>query len=105
MQKIDTRGDSFIVGCGILAPDEEGFNAVDDAHDAQDGARRVFAFAQDMLRVSRLVTMPHSGEPVRIRIGIHTGPCVSGLIGTKLPKWTVLGGELGCRVVCESRCS
>ncbi len=40
------------------------------------------------------VLMPHSANPVSIRIGIHTGPCVSGLIGTKLPKWTVLGGTI-----------
>ena len=24
------------------------------------------------------VMMPHNGQPVQIRIGMHTGPCVSG---------------------------
>ena len=32
------------------------------------------------------VKMPHNGEAVVIRIGMHTGPCVTGLVGTKLPK-------------------
>ncbi len=30
--------------------------------------------------------MPHTGEPVQIRVGIHTGDLVSGVVGTKLPK-------------------
>lgn len=49
-------GDAYLVASGILTPDEEGFNAVDEAHDPEKGAHRVLAFAQDMLRVSRLVS-------------------------------------------------
>ncbi|KAF5825288.1 guanylyl and adenylyl cyclase family member, partial [Dunaliella salina] len=48
--------------------------------------------------------MPHSSNPVSIRIGIHTGPCVSGLIGTKLPKWTVLGGTINTAARAEQTC-
>ena len=40
---------------GILTPDDEGFNAVDENHNPVRGAHRVMAFAQDMLRVARLV--------------------------------------------------
>jgi hypothetical protein len=36
------------------------------------------------------VLMP-DGQPVQIRIGIHTGPCVSGLVGTGILKWSVFG--------------
>jgi class 3 adenylate cyclase len=35
--------------------------------------------------------MPHNGETVSIRVGIHTGNCVSGLIGTRLPKFSIFG--------------
>eukprot|EP00967_Tisochrysis_lutea_P150024 scaffold289460_cov19-Tisochrysis_lutea.AAC.1 len=31
------------------------------------------------------------GQPVQVRIGIHTGPCVSGLVGLTVPKWSVFG--------------
>lgn len=31
------------------------------------------------------VRMPN-GEPVRLRVGVHTGPCVSGLVGLGVPK-------------------
>jgi hypothetical protein len=34
--------------------------------------------------------LPH----LQVRVGIHTGPVVTGLIGTKLPKYSVVGGVL-----------
>lgn len=48
--------------------------------------------------------MPHTSKPVSIRIGVHTGPCVSGLLGTKLPKWTVLGGTINTAARAEQTC-
>ncbi len=53
--------------------------------------------------VSEQVMMPHNGEPVTIRIGIHTGPCVSGLVGTKLPKFSIFGDSMNTasRCVCD----
>ena len=35
------------------------------------------------------VMMPHNGQPVQIRIGMHTGPCVSG--GGKRKSMTAAG--------------
>eukprot|EP00967_Tisochrysis_lutea_P010011 scaffold11605_cov18-Tisochrysis_lutea.AAC.1 len=59
-------GDAYLVASGILTPDDEGFNAVDESHNPERGAHRVLAFAQDMLRVSRLVgvllSMPRHWE-------------------------------------------
>ena len=31
--------------------------------------------------------MPHNGQPVCLRVGIHTGPIVSGIIGSRMPKF------------------
>ncbi len=53
-------------------------------------AERIMEFAKAMLRESRPVLMPHDGQPVQLRIGIHTGPLVSGLVGAKMPKFTLL---------------
>eukprot|EP00983_Pelagomonas_calceolata_P098079 1158310-Pelagomonas_calceolata.AAC.15 len=36
------------------------------------------------------VQMPDN-QPVNLRIGLHTGPCVSGLVGLEVPKWSVFG--------------
>lgn len=47
-------------------------------------AVRIMQFAKAMLRESQPVLMPHNSEPVQLRIGIHTGPLVSGLVGAKV---------------------
>ncbi len=41
-------------------------------HDPKVSAQRVMAFAKDMQRTARRVLMPHTGEPLCIRVGIHT---------------------------------
>lgn len=62
-------------------------------------------FAKAVLEASHMMPMPHTGQPLRLRVGLHTGPCVSGLIGTKLPKFSIFGKYLGQRVwaVCKGR--
>ncbi len=38
--------------------------------------------------------MPHNNKPVVVRVGIHSGSCTSGLIGTKLPKFSIFGDTM-----------
>ena len=98
-QKVETAGDCYIAAAGILNADEEGFSVVHNEAEGQPssfqdpvvGAHRVMSLAKAMMAGSKIVMMPHNGEPVSIRIGMHTGPCVSGLIGTKLPKFSIFG--------------
>ncbi|KAF5839470.1 hypothetical protein DUNSADRAFT_756 [Dunaliella salina] len=90
VQKIDTIGDAYLVASGILAPDADGFWTSDKEHDGRKGAGRMVALAVDMMRAGLEVRMP-DGAPVQLRIGVHTGPCVSGLVGLDVPKWSVFG--------------
>jgi class 3 adenylate cyclase len=57
-------------------------------------AFRVVSFAEDVMQHASSVLMPHNGLPTEIRIGIHTGPVVSGLIGHSLPKFGLFGDTM-----------
>jgi class 3 adenylate cyclase len=91
IQKIETAGDSYVAAVGILVPDGEGFSVIKENGDATKNATRMMKFAKAMLIVSKMVKMPHDGQPVMIRIGLHSGDCVTGLVGSKLPKFSVFG--------------
>ena len=91
VQKIETAGDCYVAATGILKDDGEGFSVIKEHGNATRDAMRMMQFAKAMLIASKRVKMPHNEEPVSIRIGLHTGDCVTGLVGSKLPKFSVFG--------------
>ncbi|KAL6765652.1 nucleotide cyclase [Haematococcus lacustris] len=91
VHKVETAGDCYIVSAGVVAQGSDGYMHVLTSHDAADSARRVLSFAKDMLAAAQKVRMPHNQEPACIRIGLHTGDCTSGLIGSRLPKFSIFG--------------
>ena len=91
IQKIETAGDCYVAATGILKDNGQGFSVIKEHSDATRDAMRMMQFAKAMLVASKRVKMPHNGEPVSIRIGLHTGDCVTGLVGSKLPKFSVFG--------------
>jgi adenylate cyclase len=67
LEKIKTIGDAYMVVGGL-------------PHPLADHVAAVTAFAVDILRTAR--NFPAwNGEAVALRIGIHTGPAVAGVIG------------------------
>ena len=69
LEKIKTVGDSYLAVAGIPVP-------------RSDHAEAAAEMALEIQRALRTRTMPR-GEPLRMRIGIHTGPVVAGVIGTR----------------------
>ncbi len=69
LEKIKTIGDAYMVVGGLPTP-------------RKDHAEAIAAMAIDMLQEIRRLSLEHS-EPFSIRIGIHTGPVVAGVIGLK----------------------
>jgi class 3 adenylate cyclase len=88
LEKIKTIGDAYMVAGG--------FPAVRDYH-AQD----IAAMALEMLEVLKSHAQA-SGAPITVRIGIHTGPAVAGVIGTKKFAYDVWGDTVNTASRMES---
>ncbi len=69
LEKIKTIGDAYMVAGGLPMPRNDHIEAI--AQMALDMQKAITQFQAD------------KGEPFQIRIGIHTGPVIAGVIGIK----------------------
>lgn len=79
--QIETIGDAFVCAAGIP-----------DAEDSVVAAEKVAKMALAMIEFTRSFTS-RAGIRVRIRIGIHSGPVVAAVVGNRMPRYSVFGGE------------
>ncbi|MBU0744097.1 MAG: adenylate/guanylate cyclase domain-containing protein [Gammaproteobacteria bacterium] len=62
--------------------------------DREEGATQMVAFAQGLLKVISQPKYKLAGNPLELRIGVHSGPVVGGIISEKLPVWDVIGAAV-----------
>lgn len=54
---------------------------------------RVADLAMDILEAMSQFP-PYNGVHLQVRVGLHVGPMVAGVVGSRKPKWTLLGDAM-----------
>ncbi|XP_070186172.1 guanylate cyclase 32E-like [Littorina saxatilis] len=102
--KVETIGDAYMVVSGL--PLRNG-----DLH-----AGEVASMSLDLLTAIKTFRIRHKPkETLKLRIGIHSGPCVAGVVGLTMPRYTLFGDTVNTasrmetngealKVHCSSEC-
>ena len=113
--KIETVGDCYVASVGVVTGEQESVRSPHISASSSDmyestgmlestsalNAKDLVEFAKAMIWGSRRVMKPEVGAPATLRVGLHTGTCISGIIGTRNLKFSLLGDDITTAALME----
>lgn len=89
--KVETIGDAYMVVSGL------------PVRNGNKHAGEIASMALHMLSVMTEFKIHHMPEErLQLRVGLHSGPCVAGVVGTKMPRYCLFGDTVNIASRMES---
>ncbi|XP_021372746.1 retinal guanylyl cyclase 2-like [Mizuhopecten yessoensis] len=89
--KVETIGDAYMVVSGL------------PVRNGNKHAGEIGTMALDLLSICGTFKIRHMPEvPLRLRIGLHTGSCVAGVVGLTMPRYCLFGDTVNTASRMES---
>ncbi|KAL3779874.1 hypothetical protein ACHAW5_002062 [Stephanodiscus triporus] len=107
VSKLETIGDAYICTTNLFDDDKFGGNVKDAALSALNMAKDMVLATQEVLLPSRIRHSRRRNSvcgTLEIRVGIHVGEVTCGVLGQRLPKFTVFGHTVNLAARMEQTC-